>query len=399
MTRVLVVGCSGLPRAAESAGRAVAAGQSGGRDVPLRPPIARAGRRGAPARRDRPGRRARAGRRRCGRTPWSSTPYRYGDWAVTANGAAHVAVAAAETGARLVHLSSDAVHGGRPEPYLDDEPPSPVYPYGGAEGGGGDGGPAGASDGGGAALLVDRRRRAQQAGPALPRRAGRGRGGRRCSGIWSGARCRGGRPGLGRARTARGPTMPARSTWAARRRSTGSTSPNWSPGTTASTWGATADLPASPRAGMVRAGGGTSGQLAGRGTVEDPTARRHASSSRPAEARRFPLCSLEGPVHKVYAQLLCIDFVQKYCAEHRQPHRWVPATTHPRYGWAGAADPRSGPSAARPAARRAAQRTVRPPRPTGPTTHQHRRDQLSPAPIRRGGTGRRGARRGFGRQR
>ncbi|MGW4463617.1 SDR family oxidoreductase [Micromonospora sp. NPDC004704] len=57
----------------------------------------------------------------------------YGQWAVCADGAGHVAVAAAEVGARLVHLSSDALHGGRPEPYADDEPPTPVYPYGAAK--------------------------------------------------------------------------------------------------------------------------------------------------------------------------------------------------------------------------------------------------------------------------
>ncbi|RLP94523.1 sugar nucleotide-binding protein [Micromonospora sp. CV4] len=62
-----------------------------------------------------------------------STPYRYDDWTVTADGAAHVAVAAAELGARLVHVSSDALHGGRPSPYADDEPPSPVNAYGAAK--------------------------------------------------------------------------------------------------------------------------------------------------------------------------------------------------------------------------------------------------------------------------
>jgi dTDP-4-dehydrorhamnose reductase len=62
-----------------------------------------------------------------------NTSYRYGDWAVTADGAAHVALAAAEVGARLVHLSSDALHAGRPEPYADDEPPSPVHAYGAAK--------------------------------------------------------------------------------------------------------------------------------------------------------------------------------------------------------------------------------------------------------------------------
>ncbi|GHJ55272.1 dTDP-4-dehydrorhamnose reductase [Nonomuraea sp. TT08I-71] len=62
-----------------------------------------------------------------------ATPYRYDDWVVTADGAAHVAVAAAEVGARLVHLSSDALHAGRPTPYLDDDVPTPVHPYGAAK--------------------------------------------------------------------------------------------------------------------------------------------------------------------------------------------------------------------------------------------------------------------------
>ncbi|WP_212817114.1 sugar nucleotide-binding protein [Polymorphospora rubra] len=62
-----------------------------------------------------------------------NTAYRYDDWAVTADGAAHVALAAASVGARLVHVSSDAVHGGRTEPYADDEPPSPIFAYGAAK--------------------------------------------------------------------------------------------------------------------------------------------------------------------------------------------------------------------------------------------------------------------------
>jgi dTDP-4-dehydrorhamnose reductase len=62
-----------------------------------------------------------------------NSAYAYAEWAVTADGAAAVAAAAADAGARLVHLSSDAVHGGRPEPYGDDEPPSPVFPYGAAK--------------------------------------------------------------------------------------------------------------------------------------------------------------------------------------------------------------------------------------------------------------------------
>jgi dTDP-4-dehydrorhamnose reductase len=36
-------------------------------------------------------------------------------------------------GARLVHVSSDVVHGGRPEPYDDAEPPTPITPYGAAK--------------------------------------------------------------------------------------------------------------------------------------------------------------------------------------------------------------------------------------------------------------------------
>lgn len=62
-----------------------------------------------------------------------ATPYRYDDWAVTADGAANIAVAAAEVGARLVHLSSDALHAGRPAPYLDDDPPTPIHAYGAAK--------------------------------------------------------------------------------------------------------------------------------------------------------------------------------------------------------------------------------------------------------------------------
>ncbi|GIF71492.1 sugar nucleotide-binding protein [Asanoa siamensis] len=59
--------------------------------------------------------------------------YAYAEWAVTADGAAHVAAAAARVGARLVHVSSDAVHGGRPEPYGDDAAPSPSFDYGAAK--------------------------------------------------------------------------------------------------------------------------------------------------------------------------------------------------------------------------------------------------------------------------
>jgi dTDP-4-dehydrorhamnose reductase len=62
-----------------------------------------------------------------------NTAYRYEDWGPTADGAAYVAVACAEFGARLVHLSSDAIHSGRKAPYMDDDPPTPVTPYGAAK--------------------------------------------------------------------------------------------------------------------------------------------------------------------------------------------------------------------------------------------------------------------------
>lgn len=59
--------------------------------------------------------------------------YRADSWAICADGAAHVALAAAAAGARLVHVSSDALHGGRAEPYADDAVPTPIYPYGAAK--------------------------------------------------------------------------------------------------------------------------------------------------------------------------------------------------------------------------------------------------------------------------
>jgi dTDP-4-dehydrorhamnose reductase len=59
--------------------------------------------------------------------------FRASDWTVTADGAASVALAAARVGARLVHVSSDALHAGRSTPYPDDAVPSPVHPYGAAK--------------------------------------------------------------------------------------------------------------------------------------------------------------------------------------------------------------------------------------------------------------------------
>lgn len=55
------------------------------------------------------------------------------DWAATADGAAHVAVAAAAHGIRLVHVSSDAIFSGHDIRYGEDAHPDPIYPYGAAK--------------------------------------------------------------------------------------------------------------------------------------------------------------------------------------------------------------------------------------------------------------------------
>ena len=49
---------------------------------------------------------------------------------INAAGSANVAWAAARLGARLVHLSTDVVFDGRRGHYTEDDPPSPVTPYG-----------------------------------------------------------------------------------------------------------------------------------------------------------------------------------------------------------------------------------------------------------------------------
>lgn len=59
--------------------------------------------------------------------------YQRDDWATCADGAANVALASAEVGARLVHVSSDAVHAGRPTPYGDADVPTPINAYGAAK--------------------------------------------------------------------------------------------------------------------------------------------------------------------------------------------------------------------------------------------------------------------------
>jgi dTDP-4-dehydrorhamnose reductase len=59
--------------------------------------------------------------------------YRQPDWETTADGAVHVALAAAASGARLVHVSSDAVFSGAASRYDETCLPDPVTPYGAAK--------------------------------------------------------------------------------------------------------------------------------------------------------------------------------------------------------------------------------------------------------------------------
>ncbi|MFI7364195.1 SDR family oxidoreductase [Streptomyces sp. NPDC050149] len=56
------------------------------------------------------------------------------DWAVTADGSVHVAMAAAKLGIRLVHVSSDAVFSGIGKTHYDETcAPDPITPYGAAK--------------------------------------------------------------------------------------------------------------------------------------------------------------------------------------------------------------------------------------------------------------------------
>lgn len=59
--------------------------------------------------------------------------YRVNERDTIVDGSANVAVAAARTGARLVHLSTDVVFAGRSDPYTEDDIPDPVHPYGAAK--------------------------------------------------------------------------------------------------------------------------------------------------------------------------------------------------------------------------------------------------------------------------
>ena len=52
---------------------------------------------------------------------------------VIVDGTRHVASAAARTGARLVHLSTDVLFDGEAGPYAEGDPPNPVTPYGQAK--------------------------------------------------------------------------------------------------------------------------------------------------------------------------------------------------------------------------------------------------------------------------
>jgi len=55
------------------------------------------------------------------------------DWATNADGAAHVALAARAHGARLVHVSSDAIFNGASGLYAEEALPEPITPYGAAK--------------------------------------------------------------------------------------------------------------------------------------------------------------------------------------------------------------------------------------------------------------------------
>lgn len=59
------------------------------------------------------------------------TAFRQSDWVTTADGAAHIAIAA--RGARLIHVSSDAVFSGNDSPYDEEAVPDPVTAYGAAK--------------------------------------------------------------------------------------------------------------------------------------------------------------------------------------------------------------------------------------------------------------------------
>ncbi|MFC4335558.1 SDR family oxidoreductase [Salininema proteolyticum] len=59
--------------------------------------------------------------------------YVQSSWKVTADGAAHVALACLGTDTRFVQISSDAVFSGREPSYAEEAEPDPVTPYGAAK--------------------------------------------------------------------------------------------------------------------------------------------------------------------------------------------------------------------------------------------------------------------------
>ena len=56
--------------------------------------------------------------------------YRKGDRTIIVDGSRHVAEAATASGSRLIHMSTDVVFRGRPEPYVEADEPDPAIDYG-----------------------------------------------------------------------------------------------------------------------------------------------------------------------------------------------------------------------------------------------------------------------------
>ncbi|MBG0566698.1 SDR family oxidoreductase [Actinoplanes aureus] len=70
---------------------------------------------------------------RCRPTVIINAAFQQTEWKTTADGAMHVAAAAAAVAARLVHVSSDAVFSGSAARYDETCPPDPITPYGAAK--------------------------------------------------------------------------------------------------------------------------------------------------------------------------------------------------------------------------------------------------------------------------
>ncbi|WP_372454057.1 sugar nucleotide-binding protein [Occultella gossypii] len=87
--------------------------------------------------------------------------FRQSDWATTADGAANAALAAAEVGARLVFVSSDAVFSGDSSPYCGERHAGPDHAVWRCQGCCRDGGRCGHAYGGHRPDLADHRPRRQ----------------------------------------------------------------------------------------------------------------------------------------------------------------------------------------------------------------------------------------------